>query len=382
MRIIFFTILFVFTWTYGHAQNTEATPAKDQGEPPYRIFTNASKSYHIDLPAILNAFPHATNRSYPGGGTIELGEGIFYTSGALYTNYSGVDTIIIKGKGAVQTCLVFTNNSGLTLRGSGNNIGLIMQGVLVASTVDSNYFLVHVQNNNRSVIEDCTFTYWPKATNGLGLEVGVNGGAQSVGGLSGVWYDGVPTPLGDAFIIRDNNFDYLAVGAYLDANHPRLENNFFEAINCDGDIDSPSKTSTWPGTSPLALGGAVLIGPKISSFAAIGNHWFRCVYPISDLREVAANDVIFHDSEFELGTAILLKTNSQASLTLDGITFSDPGVVLFETNITGGYILSARLYSTSDESNYRTRLKGNYLGNYKFQNLSGNGSGLTNLFSP
>jgi len=354
----------------------------ESGTASYLVITNTAIHHNIDLPAMLNALPHATNRMYPGGGTIELGQGIYYTSGALYTNYTGVDTVVIRGKGVVQTCLIFTNNTGLTLQGNGNNLSLILQGVTVASIVDSNYFLVHLQNNNRSAIEDCTFGFWPHMTNGIGLEVGVAATAISATGLGGVWYDGTPTPLGTSFLLARNNFNALAIGAYLDANHPRLEDNFFEADNCDGDAESPGRTSNWPAPSPLSLGGAVFLGPRISSFSGRGNHWFRCVNPIVDLRQNAANEVTFHDNEFELsGGGILMITNGTAALTLDGITWGEPNPLLYEFNSVSGYALSATSFDAQPNPNYRTRIAGNYRGNYNFQNLSGNGAGITNLVS-
>jgi len=350
------------------AQIAAIAATNESSTAPYVVITNTVINHNIDLPAMLNALPHAANRMYPGGGTIELGEGIFYTSGALYTNYSGVDSITIKGKGGVQTCLVFTNNTGLTFRGSGNNIGLHLQGLLIASTVDSNYFLVHLQNNNRTIIEDCSFGYWPHMTNGIGLELGVIGGAQSVNGLGGVWYDGVPNPLGAVFILARNNFNALAIGAYLNANHPRIEDNFFEADNCDGNPEQPSKTSNWPATSPLSLGGAIFLGPNISSFSGRGNHWFRCVNPIVDLRRNALNEVIFRDNEFELcGGGILMITNGTAALNLDGITYAEPNLALYETNIVSGYSLSATSFDSLPNPNYRSRTGGHYRGNYDFQ---------------
>ena len=348
----------------------------------YIIVTNMAVSYQIDLQSMLNALPHATNRMYPGGGTIELGEGIFYTGGALYTNYSGVDTVIIKGKGIVQTCLVFTNNMGLTFQGRGNNVGLNLQGLLIASTVDSNYFLVRVQNNNRSTFSDVAFIPWNTVlTAPLGLELGSDGNQLSAGGLGGLWDDDGNGVGGDNFTVENCNFDSLALGLVISADHARINNNFFEGCNLG------NSSSTWPLTSPFSLGGALILGssPYDAPFLDVsgsGNHFFANNNVIVDLRTFSArHEIALHDSTFENSFGSLLeRTNAEPELFLDGVLLAISPLYGIETNSQCQYVVGSQIFNP----NFRMRVGNHSYGSNVFDiitasNYFGGGSGLTNL---
>ena len=346
------------------------------------VITNTAKSYQINLQAQLDALPHSTNRMYPGGGTIELGEGIFYAGGALYTNYAGVDSITIKGKGVVQTCLVFTNNSGLTFQGHGNNIGVNMEGLLIASTVDSNYFLVRIQNNNRSTFSDVTFVPWSIVlTAPLGLELGQDGNQLSAGGLSGLWDDDSNGVGGDNFTVENCNFDSLALGLVISADHARINNNFFEACNLG------SASSTWPLTDAFSLGGALILGsdPDNQPFmdvAGIGNHFFRNNHAVIDLRTFAPrHEIVLYASAFEYNQgSFLARTNANPELFFDGVSGDISPWAGIETNSLCQYVVRNNIYNP----NFRVRVGNHYYGSNLYDtliatNFIGNGSGLTNL---
>ena len=365
-----------------------AAPAPDSATEHYVVITNTAKSYQIDLQAMLNDAPHATNRRYAGGVNIELGAGVFYTGGAMWTNKYGVDSITIKGQGGVQTCLVFTNNSGLDFSGAGsfNGIGVNLQGLLIASTVDSNYFLVRIANNSRSIIDDVTFHYWPSATNNgnSGLQIPLGLRTPSANGLCGLWYDGLGN-FGDAFIVQDCNFDSLVVGAVISGNHARLYNNFFEGTNRGGGIVGQA-ANTWPANDALHLGGALFFGRNIDktalqSFAAVGNHWFNCSNAIVDLRSTddgPLGELRFIDSQFEFGQSVLMLVNSSHRLFFDGVSYSPPLVRNFTADLV------PMDGNTGQNPNFRVRTSDHFSGSWQFDslssaNFSGNGAGLTNL---
>lgn len=304
----------------------------------YEIVTNATAVANIDLQAIFNSFPHSPNHQTPGGGTLLLNGGIYYTGGADYYNTIGDDSIKIKSMNGMLSCLVFTNNSGINIHSAGGDgMSFEADGVVFASTVDSNYFLIHIQNNNRTIIQNCVFTPWQTATNnnGLGLEFGLAVSVTNAPSLGGVWYDGVGS-YGDVFDFHDNNLNALANGLLNDGNHLRFDNNFIEACG---------SSSKWPTNDVLGFGGGIVFGRTATgggqffSFSGKGNHWFDCGNAIVIANQLnAANEIRFIDSQFEnSANNVVMLTNSPTQLFLDGITWGTPGFVNYATNAAGFY---------------------------------------------
>lgn len=265
-------------------KDTETTKIRNNEKEAssHVVFTNTAEIHNIDLMAMLNSLPHSTSRMIPGGGTIELGSGVFYTSAnSFYSNSVGVDTVTLRGKGVVSTALVITN-AGELLRtvGNNNNIGLILDGILLAATTDSTNALVHLQNGNRVRITDTTFHYWPAATKnaGFGLEVGFLGGdSPNATNLGGLW---IEYGSGEQISLYDCNFDALKWGIYGMWDHLNLYHVFFEMIGVQiGENGIVPRGTDWPKTDLRSLGGSITAVSGFQDNLFLSTHFFACAWP-------------------------------------------------------------------------------------------------------
>ena len=235
----------------------------------------------------INMLPIAPNYQTPGGGTIRLAPGIFYTSQSIVmpnTRYpfglqlfgSGITVggIVMTGSAASASGSVidFGNGNFGALTGSCNDKSFHIKDMFVASAFNTTSSILSINGAGSSIssasiatvlIEHCWFGWWQamitqdsNITNQGGvLTPSVNDDAAYFGpvkhNLVGITID---CNFNNDTIIRDCEFTFLAVGLAAAGDHMVIKDNVFSFCGRIHGVDND-----WPWTTPKRIGCGILI---------------------------------------------------------------------------------------------------------------------------
>ncbi len=273
-------------WTTNSAANLPAPSTVLTAGQIARVDTSLFASNNINLQAMINSLPAATKTPLPGGGTIELGKGVFYTSsGNLFTG-SGGQALRIIGQGINQTYLVFTNpGDGLTVNGTlPYNTSLELKDITVAASYDTANFLIVNHSTSVTTFKEACFAYWPALLcQSLPLNVCAYGSAAATL-LCGV---NLADSEGLLDTFEDCYFTSLGAGVRVNNDHLRM-------INCQFTAVGVAQDAMYFYTG--GYGGALPPDPRAASL--LTNNWVTVGIPDLNARACITVTGGFDDDEF------------------------------------------------------------------------------------
>jgi hypothetical protein len=336
----------------------------------------------------INSLPASSNRFSPGGGVVQLGPGVFYTTSTIHTvNNTNPFSLTIRGSGAQAGGIVYVGSAPQTVIKAGmphslNSVSFNLENLWIASSLNAPTNIVYLAGNGEddfvsfggvdwASIRDCWFGYWPSMTNnppfGLVTARYNDGLVHNLVGLD------VDCNWNQIIRVEHCQFtEVMGIGWHTD-------HGYVHACQfANSGITTSVQTNNWPASSPFSMGAAitcygrngnevwifsdnVFINSALCYFAGNG---FR------KLRRVSYNDHVEVGRDF-----VATAGDSWLAVNPDQVA-GQPSV--FSNNWLVTNIANFATWRTQRDTTNAVRIADMLKGQFTGMMLSGNGSGLTN----
>ncbi len=339
----------------------------------------------------INSLPISSNRVSPGGGVVQLGPGVFYTTSTIHTiNNTNPFALTIRGSGAEAGGIVYVGSVPQTVIKAGiphsiNSVSFNLENLWIASAINAPTNIVYLAGNGEddfvtfggvdwAGIRDCWFGFWPSMTNNppFGLVTARYNDAL-VHNLVGLDVD-----CNWNQIIQVEHCQFTAVmgiGWHTDHGYVRA------CQFANSGITTSVPTNAWPASSPFSMGAAITCygrnGNEVWNFS--DNVFINCALcyfagnGFRTLRRVSYNDHVEVGRDF-----VATAGDSWLAVNPDTVA-GQPGV--FSSNWLVTNLVNFANWRTQPDTTNAVRVVDLLKGQFTGMVLSGNGSGLTNTIT-
>lgn len=355
----------------------------------------------------MNALPRSdTNTSWPGygGGTVQLGPGIFYTTNCIQVpNATNGYHLTLQGPGMVAGGITYvgTNVSSAIKFGLGRstaNYGssvYTIRDLWIASNNNSPTNIVFLDGIDGGIgaidFDHVWFGLWYTMTNNNHYWDGVLGAYQPyiftpcqvdvtdtnlhnlIGLDSNIQFD-------NWFWVRGCEFSYCQIGISFCSDHVTIENNYFSFCGDNGpwtgQVGSLLATNRWAWSDYVRIGANICLRPprpntgsvKAHSFRVYGNNhqWAHGNSPAILIPDITWTDprwrtpYIFEKDGFETTSGIMAATVHNPVIFLNPTRYYDVNGETTNSIIDPSYILmsSRHILNTTDYSTWTNEVAG------------------------
>lgn len=232
------------------------------------VLVRPTNSLTCGIQEAIDALPRSKDKTQPGGGTIVLSPGVFYTRANIHTPTDGFPfTLYLEGTGMTACGITYVGSEPQDVMTVGiprSHIETLfgMHNMWMASAVNATTNILRLNGAAtdyasvggvaRAEIKFCWFGYWHSMTN---HQYGLTPASFSDGAvphdLIGI---NVDCNYDDLIVIEDCSFNYIN-GIAVAADHASIRDNMFEHCGRTQYLNS----NRWPASSIFSVGAAITL---------------------------------------------------------------------------------------------------------------------------
>jgi len=337
----------------------------------------------------IASLPVSSSRTAPGGGVVQLGPGVFYTTSTIQTiNNTNPFSLTLRGCGPEAGGIVYVGAMPQSVIKAGtpdslNSVTFHLENLWLASAINAPTNLVYLAGNgvndftmyggvDWASVRNCWFGYWAEMTNNppFGLVT------ARFGDLGPHNLVGLDVDCNWNQIIEVENCQFTAVmGVGWHTDHGIIRGCQFANSGINGNMPY----NAWPAGSPFSMGAAItcygLNGNEVWDFA--DNVFINCGLCYFAGNGFRNHRRISYNDQIEGGWSFVATAgDGWVAVNPDQVGSQPAGV--FSSNWLVTNLTNFATWRTQPDTTNAVRIVDLYRGQFSGAALSGNSSGMTN----